>query len=220
MPPVEAPVLLFVARDLQVDLPINVRRSAVIQPRTIYLYGPFFVDVSAYHNVAVGQVGRHAIRLNHTLGHGASATVPVVIAQDQAAGFADPPDDAKADESGVVAHDQVVRPGLLHSFDESRRWVRFVVLENAGFVIPGAGEHPMLCVGLKKIDCGLNDRVDVATLSMLWATLACVCPSVPLALHQAHQVSEIANDCVSTDGLIQMLLLKIPIALCVVVVPV
>jgi hypothetical protein len=73
--------------------------------------------------------------------------------------------------------------GVVEDCCEAEQYVRFLVLDDGGFVVPVAKDQQEVRIGSEPFDGRVNDGVKVSPVVMLWTDVVLAPARVALALH-------------------------------------
>jgi hypothetical protein len=73
--------------------------------------------------------------------------------------------------------------GVVEDCCEAEQYVRFLVLDDGGFVVPVSEDQQEVRIGSEPFDGRVNDGVKVSPVVMLWTDVVLAPARVALALH-------------------------------------
>ena len=99
---------------------------------------------------------------------------------------------------------------------EPKEDVRFLVLDDGGFVVAISKDQQEVRIGSEPFDGRVNDGVKVSPVVMLWTNVVLAPARVALALHQTKKVTIDDDSCVAALCLFEVVGQQPPIAMRVV----
>jgi hypothetical protein len=103
---------------------------------------------------------------------------------------------------------------------EAKEDIRFLVLDNGGFVVPVSEDQQEVRIGSEPFDGRVNDGVKVSPVVMLWTDVVLAPARVALALHQTKKVPIYEDFRTPALGFFEVVGKQCPVALRVVPVQV
>jgi hypothetical protein len=78
--------------------------------------------------------------------------------------------------------------GVVEDCGKAKEYVRFLVLDDGGFVVPVAKDQQEVRIGSEPFDCRVNDGIQVTPVVVFGSDIVLGPARVALALHQTKKV--------------------------------
>jgi hypothetical protein len=147
-----------------------------------------FVNVALPSAVVALNARKDALVLDDSLGYGSTAPGAVVIVHNEVATMVRVVNHLEIKNPPIAPDLNVGLAGVIEDGCEPKEDVRFLVLDNACFVVAVAKDQQEVRIGSEPFDGRVNDGVKVSPVVMLWTDVVLGPARVALALHQTKKV--------------------------------
>ena len=127
--------------------------------------------------------GENALVLDDSLGYGSTTPGAVIVVHNEVAAMARVVNHLEVKHPAIAPDLNVGLAGMVEDCGEAKQDVRFLVLDDGGFVVPVAKDQQEVRIGSEPFDGRVNDGVKVSPVVMLWTDVVLAPARVALALH-------------------------------------
>jgi hypothetical protein len=141
------------------------------------------VNVALPSAVVAFNACKDALVLDDSLGYGSTAPGAVVIVHNEVATMVRVVNHLEIKNPTIAPDLNVGLAGVVEDCGEAEQDVRFLVLDDARFVVPVAKDQQEVRIGSEPFDGRVNDGVKVTPVVVLWTDVVLGPARVALALH-------------------------------------
>jgi hypothetical protein len=142
-----------------------------------------FVNVALPSAVVAFDGGENALVLDDSLGYGSTTPGAVIVVHNEVAAMVRVVNHLEVKDTTIAPDLNVGLAGMVEDGCEPKEDVRFLVLDDGGFVVPVAKDQQEVRIGSEPFDGRVNDGVKVSPVVMLWTDVVLAPARVALALH-------------------------------------
>jgi hypothetical protein len=142
-----------------------------------------FVNVALPSAVVAFNACKDPLVLDDSLGYGSTAPGAVIVVHDEVAAMVRVVNHLEIKHPAIAPDLNVGLAGVVEDCGEAKEDVRFLVLDDGGFVIAVAKNQQEVRIGSEPFNGRVNDGVKVSPVVMLWTDVVLAPARVALALH-------------------------------------
>jgi hypothetical protein len=142
-----------------------------------------FVNVALPSAVVAFNACKDALVLDDSLGYGSTTPRAVVIVHDEVAAMVRVVNHLEVKDTTIAPDLNVGLAGMVEDGCEAEQDIRFLVLDDARFVVAVAKDQQEVRIGSEPFDGRVNDGVKVSPVVMLRTNVILAPARVALALH-------------------------------------
>jgi hypothetical protein len=142
-----------------------------------------FVNVALPSAVVALNACKDPLVLDDSLGYGSTAPGAVIVVHNEVATMVRVVNHLEIKNPAIAPDLNIGLAGVVEDCCEAEQYVRFLVLDDGGFVVPVAKDQQEVRIGSEPFDGRVNDGVKVSPVVMLWTDVVLAPARVALALH-------------------------------------
>jgi hypothetical protein len=147
-----------------------------------------FVNVALPSAVVALNACKDALVLNDSLGYGSTAPRAVVIVHHEVATMVVVVNHFEVKHPAIAPDLNIGLAGVVEDCGEAKEDIRFLVLDDARFVVPVAEDQQEVRIGPEPFNGCVNDGIQVTPVVVFGANVVLGPARVALALHQTEKV--------------------------------
>jgi hypothetical protein len=142
-----------------------------------------FVNVSLPSAVVALNACKDPLVLDDSLGYRSTAPGAVIVVHNEVAAMVRVVNHLKVKDTAIAPDLNVGLAGMVEDGCEAEQDVRFLVLDNGGFVVAISKDQQEVRIGPEPFNGRVNDGVKVSPVVMLWTDVVLAPARVAFALH-------------------------------------
>lgn len=131
---------------------------------------------------------KDALVLNDSLGYGSTAPGTVIVVHDEVAAMVRVVNHLEIKNPTIAPDLNIGLAGMVEDCGKAKEYIRFLVLDDARFVVPVAKDQQEVRIGPEPFDGRVNDGVKVSPVVVFGSDVVLAPARVALALHQTKKV--------------------------------
>jgi hypothetical protein len=142
-----------------------------------------FVNVALPCAVVAFNARKDALVLDDSLGYGSTTPGAVIVVHDEVAAMVRVVNHLEVKDTTIAPDLNVGLAGVVEDCGKAEQYIRFLVLDNTGFVVAVAKDQQEVRIGSEPFDGRVNDGVKVSPVVVLGTDVVLAPARVALALH-------------------------------------
>jgi hypothetical protein len=142
-----------------------------------------FVNVALPSAVVALNACKDALVLDDSLGYGSTAPGAVIVVHDEIAAMVRVVNHLEIKNPAIAPDLNVGLAGVVEDCGEAKEDIRFLVLDDGGFVVPVAKDQQEVRIGSEPFDGRVNDGIQVTPVVVFGTDIVLAPARVALALH-------------------------------------
>jgi hypothetical protein len=147
-----------------------------------------FVNVALPSAVVAFNGGKDALVLDDSLRYRSTTPGAVVIVHHEVAAMVIVVNHLKVKHPAIAPDLNVGLAGVVEDGCEAKEYVRFLVLDDARFMVPVSEDQQEVCIGSEPFNGRVNDGIQVTPVVVFGSDVVLGPARVALALHQTKKV--------------------------------
>jgi hypothetical protein len=147
-----------------------------------------FVNVTLPSAVVAFNARKDALILDDSLGYGSTAPGAVIVVHHEVAAMVVVVNHLEVKHPAIAPDLNIGPAGVVEDCGKAKEYIRFLVLDDACFVVPVAEDQQEVRIGSEPFDCCVNDGVKVTPVVVFGSDVVLAPARVALALHQTKKV--------------------------------